>query len=388
MGRRLLLIGYVAAVAAACGDSTSDGTPGGGSGGQSAGSGGKSVAGTPSGGKAGSAGTNATGGTMNDAGSPAAGETSLGGAGPAAGGAGNQAGESSTTGGDGALAGEGGAGPLGMAGEPSSSAGSPGMAGAPSEGGAPGCVNATPRYIAGSLGGEVVDYGVFSGGSYHRNMPLPKLFDWRARVGTDGLLHIWGPTTIITVGESAAVQAHLLTASEGPNPGTHYCSASGSMERVDTFRYAGALSDWTELGTCPANPGTGSLSGCFEQTSLGAVVACADDQFRLVGTIGNTAIDASYNANTVNKEGSIDANTFLAFGNGGLLMLSTVSNVGSGYLMLPDDGPSPGLVVCIGTATLTPGALSDRYTFTLGSLGVVGTCPGATGVGGTLDGCL
>jgi hypothetical protein len=250
-------------------------------------------------------------------------------------------------------------------------------------------VNATPRYIAGSLDGQDVDYTVHSGGAYSRNLPLPKLFDLRARVGSDGLLHIIGPTPLGAVGTSGSVQAHLLTASEGPNAGTHYCAASGTVQRVDTFRHAATLSDWTELGTCPANPGAGSLTGCYDTTSAGAAVACADDQARLVGSIGNTAIDMSYNANTVIKEGSNDATTFFAFGNGGLLVLSTVSNVGSGYLRMPDDGPSPGLIVCIGTATVTPNALfNDRYTFTLGSLGVVGTCPGATGVVGTLDGCL
>jgi hypothetical protein len=328
---------------------------------------------------------------MNDAGAPAAGETSLGGAEPGAGGAGNQAGEGSTSGGDGPSGGaaEGGAGPMGMAGEPSSGAGAPGMAGAPGEGGAPSCADtSTPRYIAGSLDGEDVDYRVYSGSAFYRNMPLPTLFDWRARVGSDGFLHLWGPTPLVTIGMSTTVQGHLLMASEGPNAGVHYCAGSGSVQRISTFRHTGTLSNWTELGTCPNNPGTGSLAGCNGETSVGAPVACPSDKFRLVGSIGNTAIDATYDANTVNKEGASDANYFFAFGNGGLLMLHTLSNVGSGYLLLPDDGPSPGLVVCVGSATVTPGQLSNRYTFTLGSIGVVGTCPTPAGVDGQLEGCL
>jgi hypothetical protein len=340
----------------------------------------------PSGGS--SSGSNAVAGTVNDAGSPAAGETSLGGVG-------NQAGESSTSGGDGSGgaaeggAAEGGAGPTGMSGAPTNGAGTPGLAGAPGEGGAPSCADtSTPRYVAGSLDGEDVDYRVYGGSAFSRNQPTPTLFDWRGRAGSDGLLHIWGPTPLVVIGASTTAQAHLVMASEGPNAGVHYCAGSGTVQRISTFRHTGSLSNWTELGTCPNNPGTGSLAGCHDETSVGAAVVCGSDQFRLVGDIGNTAIDASYVVNTVNKEGSSDANYFFAFGNGGLMMLHTVSNVGSGYMMLPDDGPSPGLILCIGSATVTPGVLSNHYTFTLGSLGVVGTCPGATGAPGTLEGCL
>ena len=86
--------------------------------------------------------------------------------------------------------------------------------------------------------------------------------------------------------------------------------------------------------------------------------------------------------------GSAPATTFLTFGTGGLLALFPTDGVGGGFLILPQEAAQPGLVVCVGSATITVGALSDRFTFTLDELGVVGTCPGAASAAGQIDGCL
>ena len=385
MGRKLVLLGCAALVAAACGDSMSNGTPTAGSGGQAPGAGGKAGGGT-------SAGTSDAGGEMTQGGTAdgagaasAAGEASQGGTGPdgEAGAGMDQAGVGPASSGGESAGGDGGAGPSGMAGEASSSAGSPG------EAGAPGCVDSTPRFIAGSLDGEEVHSLAFAGGAFSR--AEPEVFDLRARLGTDGVLHIWGPNRLYSIGDDSPIQGHLLLPSEDPNGGVHYCAESGSATRVSTFRHTATLSDWTQLGACPS-AGAGTLSGCFEQTSNGAVVACSSGQVRLVGSVGNTDIDASYLAGTTNSSGANSApnpaTVFLMFGDGGMLMMRTVANDGSGYLRLPDDGPLPGHIVCIGAGSIVASQLSHRYTFTLSSLGAVGACPGASSVGGQIDGCL
>jgi hypothetical protein len=246
------------------------------------------------------------------------------------------------------------------------------------------CIDTTTRSIAGTFDGAAVGYTVRSGSFFSRRSPA--YFDLRTWIGSNGVLHAWGPQMVFSVGDSGAGKGHLFTATEGAFGNTHFCAADVSVTYVSTFRHTTTFSGWTRLGSCPANPGTGTLSGCFDQATSGPVL-CASGQAHLVGTVDGTSMDASYVTNTTTATGSIDAETLMSFGTGGLIALRTTSGSGSGFIMLPEDGPNPGSIVCVGSATLTR-TPTDRYTFTLDALGVVGTCPGPTQVTGQLDGCL
>jgi len=174
---------------------------------------------------------------------------------------------------------------------------------------------------------------------------------------------------------------------EGPFAGTHFCAADALVTRVDTFRHTLALSSWTSLGSCPA-PGSGTIVGCHNQTEVGAQVTCVDEQFHIVGDIGNVALDLSLGTNAPHiHTATTPAISRFTFGTGGLLTLSTTAGTGSGFMILPQEASQPGLVVCIGEATLTQGFPNDRFTFTLDELGVVGTCPGDAATG-QIEGCL
>ena len=364
-------------VAASGGSSGSGGSDGGEFTGGSAGKASGGSSGTPEGGAD-------SGGETNGAGNGGAhdGAAGSGGAAPAGGSGGNPGGNSGS-GGSVELGGSGGAGgdantagsnPGGTSGEAGSAAG-----------GATACNDDTSRSIWGALDGADVDYSAHSGGLFSR--AAPEYFELRTRVGSDGVLHTWGPEKVFVVGDSGVGQGHLFTAAEGPFPNTHFCAANVLLTRVDTFRHTVALSDWTTLGSCPTS-GNGTITGCFDQTSAGAAVDCVSDQARLVGDIEGDDLDLSVGTNAYVNAGSAPATTLLTFGTGGLLALFPTAGVGSGFLILPQEAAQPGLVVCVGSATITVGSSPDRFTFTLDELGVVGTCPGPSSVTGQIDGCL
>lgn len=173
--------------------------------------------------------------------------------------------------------------------------------------------------------------------------------------------------------------------SAGPSAGTHYCAASVEVSRVDTFRYAAAISDFSELGRCPAQAGTDEISGCFGAAE-GSPIVCNSSEARLVGTVGGVDIDESYLLNTHNIQGSSPATRLMSFGQGGLIALIGTTSASSGFIQMPSDGPSPGAIYCIGEATLLQDG--SAYGFVLGELGFVGVCPGTSEVSGEATSCL
>jgi hypothetical protein len=117
-------------------------------------------------------------------------------------------------------------------------------------------------------------------------------------------------------------------------------------------------------------------------------VPCVDGQFHIMGDIAGDALDLSQATNNHIHTATTPAFSRFTFGTGGLLSLITTAGTGSGFLILPQEASQPGLVVCIGSATISVGFPNNRFTFTLNQLGVVGTCPGDPAVTGQIDGCL
>ena len=355
------------------GGAASGGTSSAGEGGTPDGSGGAGEGGTPGGAGGGEGGAPTTGGGGN---AGAGGNAGSGGVGGNAGSGG--VGANAGVGGSGGASGSG-----GSAGG-SSGAGNGGMAGMAGAAGV--CNDSTPRHLAGSVSGNAFSLAVSGGGSFFRNMPLPQLWDIRSRLGSDGLIHLAGPGSLLPTGTQGTGTAHWMMPSEGPSAGIHFC-ADVEIANVTTFRRSARLTNFSVLGACPSVPGNGSLSGCFGLVAPNPLpFACSDDQARLVGDIQGDDIDASYEINTDNVAPAGETARFLSFGDRGVIALYGTAEDSSGFIQFPFDGVNPGLVYCIDSAAITPDGTD--YTFTLDGLSLLGSCPATQAVSGEATGCL
>jgi hypothetical protein len=156
---------------------------------------------------------------------------------------------------------------------------------------------------------------------------------------------------------------------------------------VDTFRHTLRLSDLSELGTCGVPNVNDQIIGCYA-AAAGSPVVCTPTQARLTGSLAGMALDATYVTNASNAMGTATpvATRFMAFGRGGLIALIGNATLSTGFIQMPEDGPRPGAIYCVGNASLIVDG--SEYGFTLTELGYVGTCPAASTVPGALDGCL
>ena len=175
----------------------------------------------------------------------------------------------------------------------------------------------------------------------------PPFWDLRGRLGIDGVIHLWGYETFFGVNDPASGEGLLIMPGAGPLADMFYCAASVDVANVAFARSTAQIGDITELGQCPAQPGAGQLSGCFG-TAAGAAIACGATETRLIGTLGATDLDESFEIDTHNSVGTATTTTrFLMFGHSGMITLFgswSEQRVGISY----------GLSLALGVSSVTP----------------------------------
>ncbi|HXK16517.1 MAG TPA: hypothetical protein VNG33_01840 [Polyangiaceae bacterium] len=279
--------------------------------------------------------------------------------------------------------------------------GAGGASGESGAGGSAGDAGGEPGYvpITCGVGSASVAAGLLNGKAFSSPMKLAgagaiNLFNdhyWHiaGTLGDTGFARAWGTTTYYdsSVKMPSDGQGDLRMPSSGPLAGEHLCSAkSDAMEGVYNAPHSVHFRDLSTLGKCPATPGSGSLAGCFEQTTARASVACKADEMHIKGMVGTTQVDERWFINFGAPQYS-NTRAAMTFGHGGLLDVD-LGDGGTGELIFPSDSAVlPGVVVCVGVSKVTPDNLGSSYVFTLDALGSLGACPG-TPVTGFVDACF
>jgi hypothetical protein len=226
--------------------------------------------------------------------------------------------------------------------------------------------------LQGSLDGEQVQ------SSYGRLRTYLKDTKFESFFSTEGHVALFSASDLGVEGSPIDATGLFRMPSEGPSPGTWFCAGAGSSVTPGMPRRF-ALESLSRLGDCPAASVAGEITGCFG----GGVGFCPTGQ-TLVSTLDGAAFDWT---SAVTGWGGQLGLYEIYLSNGGILALYIQADtVLGGLLLIAPGSPDEGAAYCFSGGFLTPGA-QNGIQFTLGGLSRLGTCPAATAVEGTLQGC-
>lgn len=203
---------------------------------------------------------------------------------------------------------------------------------------------------------------------------------WQAFFQNQGHVALFGEMDLELPGTSSQATGLFRVPEGGQQAGAWYCAGTGSTISVDTKKTF-ELMNVSRLGTCDeGSPVDGTVEGCF-----GADISLCPLGMKLTSTLLGGEFDWK---GSVLGWGGMPGLYEIYLDNGGILALYiNLDAVMGGLLLMGPSDVDAGAAYCFGSGSLQPGG-NNAMKFSLSGLRRLGTCAGAKGVEGSLQGCI